>query len=222
MAKKYIVKFDSKDTRRTVEANVNHDFTIDGAEGVKSYKKEDKKTLIFKTKNSLKKKDLKKYLEDRIPEDGEFKIKKFKEEEKAETKEEAAKEVEEIVEAIAPWIVNNVAADDYTVLVVAHSAEEAKKIAIDYFKEAGIEYDEDTMECEALTSENRDDYSYDTDYVLYADVNTDPLSVDEYFERYFHSEHDTEEPTEEAEQHEEEDQEPEEGEEVPFMDLPWD
>ena len=218
MAKKYIVKFDSKDTRRTVEANVNHDFTIDGAEGVKSYKKEDKKTLIFKTKNSLKKKDLKKYLEDRIPEDGEFKIKKFKEEEKAEVKEEAKKEIEEITEVVVPWIVNNVAADDYTVLVVAHSAEEAKKVAIDYFKEAGIEYDEDTMECEALTSENRDDYSYDTDYVLYADVNANPLSVAEYFEYHdLHSEHDTEE----AEQHEEEDQEPEEGEEIDDLELPW-
>lgn len=216
MAKKYIVKFDSKDTRRTVEANVNHDFTIDGAEGVKSYKKEDKKTLIFKTKNSLKKKDLKKYLEDRIPEDGEFKIKKFKEEEKAETKEEAVKEVEEIAEAIAPWIVNNVAADDYTVLVIAHSAEEAMKIAIDYFKEAGIEYDEDTMECEALTSENRDDYSYDTDYVLYADVNANPLSVAEYFEHYdIHSGHAVEEASEQ------ENDEEQEGEEIDGLELPW-
>ena len=75
MAKRYIVKFDSKDTRRTVEANVNHDFTIDQAEGIKSFEKENKKTLIFKTKNRVSKKDLKNYLADRIPEDGEFKVK---------------------------------------------------------------------------------------------------------------------------------------------------
>ena len=216
MARKYIVKFDSKDTRRTVEANVNHDFTIDGAEGVKSYKKEDKKTLIFKTKNSLKKKDLKKYLEDRIPEDGEFKIKKFKEEEKAETKEEAKKEVEEIVDGLRPYIVNNEAADDYTVLVVAHSPEEAIQIAKGYFEEAGIEYDVDSMECVALTKETVDEYTFDTDYVLDANVNmSDIISVAEYLESHILSSgHATEQPTEQENDEEQE-------EENDDLELPW-
>ena len=93
MAKQYRVIFKSKDERKAVQLKAERDiravevdvpfpepFVLDN---LKKVSKEDKKTLIFKTKNKTKKKDLEKYIEKAVDSDEKtnFKITKKKDEE---------------------------------------------------------------------------------------------------------------------------------------------
>ncbi len=162
MAKKYIIKFESKSDRKAAKTYYESEMA-NGNKNIKDIEKEDKKTLILTAKKSYKKDDILEHLE--LEDIAVKSVKKFKLETPEQRREKATRELVDEVLNGKYFIVHN-EEEDFTILVFAKDIAQANEIATRYFNEAGMRVDSESLDAVELSIENVDEWILDADHVI--------------------------------------------------------
>lgn len=162
MAKRYIIKFESKSDRKAAKTYYESEMA-NGNKNIKDIEKEDKKTLILTAKKSYKKDDILEHLE--LEDIAVKSVKKFKLETPEQKKEKTTRELLDEVLNGKYFIVHN-EEEDFTILVFAKDIAQANEIATRYFNEAGMRVDSESLNVVELSIENVDEWILDADHVI--------------------------------------------------------